>query len=640
VGLSISGGGIRSATFALGVVQVLARKGILRQIDYLSTVSGGGYLGAFISSFLNDASRRVSLKENDGELPFGADGNGESQSVRHLRNHSKYLSEGGFKTFATMVALVAYGVLVSVLLLSPFLFTGVVIAQWLFSKSFTPPPVPFLPLSTVTGISLAVLAVGVAVLPVAQKFGRGGRLQKSWETGCIVASVVSVLLLTCEEFPQVFQAVERAGGASIALGFALLFPFVCGGLGLWLGTSIIGRTLLRLLQIAGPLLIVSALFWLCEFFIAKPEHPSLSILASTTALLWFYTTFVLNINFASPHRFYRNRLARTYLTRPDGGGVQSCDPQPLSSINAQNKAPYHLINAALNIPSCKEPNLRGRNTDFFLFSKHYCGSPIVGFHETTKWEEMDPHLDLGTAMAISGAAAAPHMGTLTASRYTFLLAMLNVRLGYWLRRPQSGRGKAFKRLFPPIGWLYFFRELTGLMSERTSYLNVSDGGHIENLGIYELLRRRCKFVIAIDGEADPKRSFGGLLSLTQLAKIDLGVTIEPDLTELRMGPEGHGRAHFGLSRIDYPGGDHGLLLYIKSSLTGNESEFLKKYRSENPDFPHQSTAQQLFSETQFEAYRALGEHVASDLFRSDLLDNWQEKPSVQGWFKSLATHLL
>jgi hypothetical protein len=191
-----------------------------------------------------------------------------------------------------------------------------------------------------------------------------------------------------------------------------------------------------------------------------------------------------------------------------------------------------------------------------------------------------------------------------------------------------------------VAWYYFFLELSGRMSEKTSYLNVSDGGHIENLGIYELLRRRCKFVIAIDGEADSKRSFGGLLTLTQLAKIDLGVTIEPDLADLRTNSEGYGRAHFGLSRIEYENGEYGLLLYIKSSLTGNESEFLKKYRAENPAFPHQSTAQQLFSETQFEAYRALGEHIAQDLFRSDLVDPSRPTLTVYEWYRQLSTHLL
>jgi hypothetical protein len=123
VGLSISGGGIRSATFALGVVQQLAHEGILHQVDYLSTVSGGGYLGAFITSFLNDDSSRVSLLPEKDNLPFGAKKDPESRGVRQLRNHSKSLTEGGIRTLATIVALIVYGVFTSALLLSPFLLT-------------------------------------------------------------------------------------------------------------------------------------------------------------------------------------------------------------------------------------------------------------------------------------------------------------------------------------------------------------------------------------------------------------------------------------------------------------------------------------------------------------------------------------
>jgi hypothetical protein len=643
VGLAISGGGIRSATFALGIIQQLARKGILCQVDYLSTVSGGGYLGSFISSFLCDSNHKISLKAEPGSLPFGREGDGESQSVRHLRNHSKYLSEGGVRTYATMAVLAAYGVLVSVLLVAPLLLAGVLVAALLFKNSFGPPPPGFIPLSTITETALFLLAVSVVVLPLVQNFSRGSSLQRQWERACVAFTVASVVLLIGEALPHLFFALHRNGAVSRALIYATSFPFVLGAVGLWLGAeSRLGRLVFALFGITGPFLMLATFFWLAESFIANPSHPSIVFLAVLTTFVTLYASFVVNINFASPHLFYRNRLARTYLTRSANGGaeVKPCDPQKLSAMNAAKKAPYHLINCALNIPSCTDPNLRGRNTDFFLFSKHYCGSPITGFQQTTDWETMDSHLDLGTAMAISGAAAAPHMGTLTAARYTFLLAMLNVRLGYWLHRPRLTPSGRFERCLPPVGWLYFVRELTGMMSEKTRYLNLSDGGHIENLGIYELLRRRCKFIIAIDGEADPTRSFGGLLTLTQLATIDLGVNIEPDLADLRMDRDGHGRAHFGLARIDYPDGNYGLLLYIKSSLTGNESEFLKKYRAENPDFPHQSTAQQLFSETQFEAYRSLGEHIAQDLFRSDLVGDWQHTMPVRQWFESLAMHLL
>ncbi|MDP3539124.1 MAG: patatin-like phospholipase family protein [Azonexus sp.] len=636
IGLAISGGGIRSATFALGVVQTLARKGILRDVDYLSTVSGGGYLGAFVSSFLNAPASETSLCP--GHLPFGATGQPEAKSVRHLRNHSKYLSEGGFKTFATITGLGAYGIFVSILLLMPLLLIGALTAVLWFGESYRNETYSVLPLGLVTAVELTGLAASVLLLPVVHLFGPSRRWKSNWESVCVWLMVFGVFFLVCEALPAIYHLIRLNIGISSALVGAMLFPFVAGVLGLGLGAKRhTGRFVLGLIGLSGPLFVMAGFFGLCELLVTYFVASSFLHWA-VLLLLGLYTVFAVNINFASPHRFYRNRLARTYLTRllgQNGAGV--VDPQPLSQMNCAAKAPYHLINAAVNIPACVNPDLRGRNTDFFLFSKHFCGSPIVGYSPTAEWESVDAHLDLGTAIAISGAAAAPHMGTLNTARYRFLLAMLNVRLSYWLRRPNP---KSWWRSILPVGAWYFFRELTGWMNEKTKCLNLSDGGHIENLGIYELLRRRCKFIIAIDGEADPTRSFRGLLTLTQLAQIDLGVSIEPDLSDLRTETNGHGRAHFGLSRIDYPNSEHGLLLYIKSSLTGNESEFLKRYQAENPDFPHQSTLQQLFGETQFEAYRALGEHIADDLFRKDLVGDWENSFRVEGWFKRLAKSLL
>jgi hypothetical protein len=280
----------------------------------------------------------------------------------------------------------------------------------------------------------------------------------------------------------------------------------------------------------------------------------------------------------------------------------------------------HLINAAVNLPASPNPELRGRNTDFFVFAQHYCGGPSVGYWPTPEWEARDKHLDLGTAMAISGAAAAPRMGTFTSSKYTALLAMLNVRLGYWLRTPRAVRIAS-----PVPGGLYFAREILGRMHEDLPYVNLSDGGHIENMGLYELLRRRCRYMVLIDGEADPQHSFGGLLNALRMAQIDLGVRIEPDLADLRLGIEPFKRSHFAMARVHYSddqpdGAVQGLLLVIKLALTGNESELLMQYRERNPAFPHQSTAQQLFSESQFEAYRALGEHAADAAFDSLLVN--------------------
>lgn len=640
VGLAISGGGIRSATFALGVVQTLARQGIFQQVDFLSTVSGGGYLGCFISSFLNSNRPEVKLAPWKGNQPFGTVDDLESLGVRHLRNHSKYLTEGGVKATATMICLVIYGILASLLLVAPVVLGATLVTRAFFAEAFTHVRSSFFPPSLFTKYLLYLFAGAVILLPLAQKRKVTPKIRTFWAPFCVLLASVSALLLVAEGLPFVLGWLDHVGGVwhSMALLAALMVIF--GALGIhWGPSTTVGGVMLSLFAIAGPLLLVLSYFGMIEIFILKTSAPSALWLCAWFAGALIYAGF-LNINFASPHVFYRNRLARTYLSRLDATGKLGIqDPQSLSGMNEFKKAPYHLINAAVNLPGSVDPNLRGRNADFFLFSKHFCGSPTTGFLPTRQWEDLDAHLDMGTAMAISGAAAAPHMGTLTSWRYTFLLAMLNVRLSYWIRRP--GRSP-----WPLAGLINFGKELTGQIGAKWNYLNLSDGGHIENLGIYELLRRQCRFIIAIDAEADPRRSFGGLLKMTQFATIDLGVKIEPSLADLRVGQDGNGPAHFVLAKIEYPphtpGPDQkiGLLLYIKSSLTGNEPEFLKKYHAENPDFPHQSTANQLYSETQFEAYRALGKHVADDLFREILVGTWNTNRKVSDWFESLERHLL
>jgi hypothetical protein len=185
------------------------------------------------------------------------------------------------------------------------------------------------------------------------------------------------------------------------------------------------------------------------------------------------------------------------------------------------------------------------------------------------------------------------------------------------------------------------------MSEEETWLNVSDGGHIENMGLYELLRRRCKFIVCVDGEADPESTFHGQLTLVRHAQIDLGVRIEPHLDEMRPDPKSrYSKTHAQLFRIKYPdrNGDMpagiGLMLYLKLSLTGDEAELLKRYRLVQPDFPHQSTIDQFYDEEQFEAYRQLGVHVAEGTFAPALMTDNPMPPDIREWFRQLAANML
>jgi|HubBroStandDraft_4_1064222.scaffolds.fasta_scaffold03478_3 hypothetical protein len=306
-------------------------------------------------------------------------------------------------------------------------------------------------------------------------------------------------------------------------------------------------------------------------------------------------------------------------------------------------APYHLINTALNIEASKYANRRDRNADFFIFSPLFTGSESTGYVATELMEgkRKRTELTLGTAVAVSGAAASSNMGSGTVKPLVPTLAILNIRLGYWIKNPKQVAGEQKKtgilRFFDK---LYFLKEMLGLLTENSGTVYLTDGGHIENLGIYELLRRRCKLIIAIDAEQDPEMSFGSLITLERYARIDFGVQLDLPWSALRdatraasaeiLANGGIDRdkaargPHCALGTIYYPRkrtGENnendrtGVLLYIKSSFTGDESDYVVDYKRRHPAFPHESTADQLFSEEQFEAYRDIGFHAVNSAFR-------------------------
>ena len=324
---------------------------------------------------------------------------------------------------------------------------------------------------------------------------------------------------------------------------------------------------------------------------------------------------------SSLHGFYRDRLSRLYLfRRGTDQSVEANDEQTLSGLSQSGSvAPYHLINTTLNLHGDNVETARGRQSDFFVFSKHFCGGPHTGYCRTRELEVWDAHVNLGTAMAISAAAAAPNMGSTTIRPLGFVLTLLNFRLGYWLPNP------AHVNLHPPGRWRlplkprsrHLLREARGALDANRKLVNLSDGRHLENLAIYELLRRRCEIIIAVDGEADPDLTFGGLITLIRLAKIDLWITIDIDLSDLRRAENGLSTDHIAIGTIDYGSVDgvpqRGKLAYVKSSVTGSEAPFVQKYCADHPAFPHQTTADVFFNEVQFEAYRALGNQAGERL---------------------------
>jgi hypothetical protein len=357
-----------------------------------------------------------------------------------------------------------------------------------------------------------------------------------------------------------------------------------------------------------------------------------AILALMMAAVFLYVGVFVNINKTGLHRFYRDRLSRAYLFDPSDpeGEAGTADNLKLSAIDPKHAGnPYHLVNAALNIPSTEIPDLQGRACDFFAMSPRRCGSSANGYYPTTYYEERwDPDTSLATAFAISGAAAAPQMGVNTSKSLSLIMTLLNIRLDYWVPNPKvlGERPRVARRVPGPT---YLLREISGQMNVKTPFINLSDGGHIENLGLYELLRRRCKYIVACDAEQDPEMILSSLGKLTAYARMDEGVWIDwgGTLDRLERDPAtGFSKGHWAVGRIHY-GHKEGRIVYIKSSMCGREWPDQMAYKAKHPEFPQQSTGDQFFDEEQFEAYRALGYLIASQLFedetyRIDDIDAW------------------
>ena len=160
-----------------------------------------------------------------------------------------------------------------------------------------------------------------------------------------------------------------------------------------------------------------------------------------------------------------------------------------------------------------------------MFTRDFVGSDLTlygptkeTFATTADMEHIDPRLDLATAMAISGAAVSANMGASTVRLLSPTLALLNVRLGYWMRNPRDLARDAtmptkLRNLLSQIlDKFYLVAEMLNWLSETSRNVYLTDGGHIENLGVYELLKRGCQNIIVIDAEADPSMSFGSLLN--------------------------------------------------------------------------------------------------------------------------------
>jgi hypothetical protein len=301
---------------------------------------------------------------------------------------------------------------------------------------------------------------------------------------------------------------------------------------------------------------------------------------------------------------------------------------------------FHVVNATLNLVGGNNLAWQQRKAESFTVTALHSGAHRVGYRKSMDYGG-DDGISMGTAFAVSGAAASSNMGYYTSSPLiSILLTFFNVRLGWWLGNPglqgsrlytpygrygrklqAEGLNRIYRRASPVFSIMPIFYEALGLTDDQHKYVYLSDGGHFENLALYEMVLRRCNLIVLSDGAADPDYEFSDLGNAVRKIRIDLGIRIEFDQMPIFKEKPKDGGGYWSIARIRYSDVDgddtaDGVLIYIKPAVYFDEPQDICNYKRQFPDFPHETTADQFFDEPQFESHRALGSYIMEKICES------------------------
>lgn len=748
IGVCCSGGGLRSAAFNLGALQVLHKRNIMQRAAWVSAVSGGSYIAAahylVQSDFRQDAQddrQCVDAEDDDAALtaeqrrklfthtpPYALG----SPEERWLRTHSSYLADG-WRTKMLLAGQVLFGAFVILTCVAVLLALVAILASVAGSAIFpelrsdrTVPAQIAANDWVWAGLGLLGASLVCAVAVVGMRLRDAVRAR--WRHAGVVLAVIAVVLLSVSfGLPRLIVVIRTVLGEAAAVGTADAPPADAGDLSRWytvlgalglppllitafsvltrgvrtLGPETRSRLLRRIrpvlttlvAAIAGPLLLGATFL--------QVYNLTTRLSATTAMAVWLLVLFIgawlayaVDPTAASLHTFYKSRLASAFnvvrVGQPGAGfGPKEFDAacerhvDQLTLLSASDVPGYPklVVGAAANV-SNRGATPTGRNAVPFTFSADWIGGGEIGWIETPDLErrvregrkDMRRDVTLLAAVAMSGAAVSPAMGKMSRPAYRMLLTLVNARLGVWLPNPRYSRTVAPQvdgphapvdgpaapaprsrldrvsfvgnvrakrreiasqppagpRNRPGLAWL--FREMLGLMSNRARRIYVTDGGHYENLGLIELLRRKCTLIYCFDASGDPPDSFTTLAETLALARTDLGVEIPVDPETLRQQMQtiqGNGRPHARLSHVVIPfrysadakvAGHRlkegvtpasGTLVYVKCRVTASAPWDVRALYERDPRFPDHSTADQLYTDERLEAYRALGAHLAS-----------------------------
>jgi hypothetical protein len=755
VGICCSGGGIRSAAYNLGALQVLRDHGVFgrdptsrtqRRDVIVSAVSGGSYIAASFAT--------VASESPPSTLKAGGEGGGprrifdpSSPEEVHLRNRSSYMAPGLGGTLRLLLRVLAG-------MLANFAVIGLVVAvagmalgalyTLLFPALESPSVKELDPAMALWALPLGSVALGAALLlPDLFKRLRHDRVRRFFEAwagrliafGLALAIVILVIPsiimgLRGESVGWLVDVADAVGpndaGASgpsqatgllQALNLGALVTAAAGGLRAFVARK---RSYFALAAgaVAGPLAVFVPLVWVANetavggFTLTDAEV--LGGLLAAVVIAWI----VVDLNQWSLHPYYRRRLSSAFFTRrTQVDEVEECDYEellPLSAIDAEGRFPELIVCAAANV-SDQGVTPPGRWATPFTFSHDEIGGPLTSYVATDVYERQAKaaarDVTLPAAVAVSGAAISPMMGKRSIRAMTFLMALTNLRLGVWLPNPQHVAQMADPRKLPswtttvpsqlgnrigtvreavlkhvddegptasllrdvgPSAWQrakrwatgrrprpeYLFKEMLGLTSIDDRFLYVTDGGHFDNLGLIELLRRGCTTIYCLDAGGDSAGTYEALGEAVALARSELGVDIDIDPSPIkppgsdqcpstehvvgsiryRATPSGEGETHADPHESDAL---VGTIVYCRAAVTADAPWDVRAFQAKDKRFPNHTTFDQLFDDEKFEAYRALGAHsacravrtlrrrVLQDAIRRALVERAQRRTTVR-----------
>ena len=368
------------------------------------------------------------------------------------------------------------------------------------------------------------------------------------------------------------------------------------------------------------------------------------LLAAVGVFLWQAFT---DVNRNSIHPFYKERLSSAFaVRRVDADHAEQVRyPRPIRLSEFGNDAadtevaprrPELVVCAAVNtdeegvVPA-------GRGCAPFTFSSQRIGissgtmfdgektgSNDALMRPTQEYEEAAGIrlMTLPAAVAVSGAAVSPAMGRMTRTPLRVLLGLANVRLGLWLPNPRNENlpkapSPTQKFGWPLVKWQLrqpgirsLLRELLGRTGLHSRWIYVTDGGHYENLGLVEALRRGATEIIAFDASGDAPHSWTAFGEAVETARADLGVQIDLDPTPMTPASVGDRAPTLVVKgHCIYPDGATATLVLCKLAMPAEvpASWDVAAWATSHANFPHDTTAQQLYGDREFEAYRRLGE---------------------------------